>query len=143
MLSLCLSRACLGKMIVFKYKWLNKKAVFCRRDGDRHSGRLQGRRARCGWGLRWRYVSHGCFRAVEPKQRCVPTPYQICVKTAETSAIEGQLENRENGFETRRHSNSGRFRSNPAVFIPQRRENLGDQSRFKSLGLYTNVERSR
>jgi hypothetical protein len=28
-LSLCLSRACLGKMIVFIYKWL-KKAVFCR-----------------------------------------------------------------------------------------------------------------
>jgi len=27
--SLCLSRACLGKMIVFKYKWL-KNAVFRR-----------------------------------------------------------------------------------------------------------------
>jgi hypothetical protein len=30
--SLCLSRACLGKMIVFIYKWL-KKAVFCRLGG--------------------------------------------------------------------------------------------------------------
>jgi hypothetical protein len=29
---LCLSRACLGKMIVFIYKWL-KNAVFCRRSG--------------------------------------------------------------------------------------------------------------
>jgi hypothetical protein len=29
--SLYLSRACLGKMIVFMYKWL-KKAVFCRLD---------------------------------------------------------------------------------------------------------------
>ena len=32
--SLCLSRACLGKMIVFIYKWL-KNAVFRRRDAER------------------------------------------------------------------------------------------------------------
>jgi hypothetical protein len=31
-ISLCLSRACLGKMIVFKYKWL-KNAFFAGRGG--------------------------------------------------------------------------------------------------------------
>jgi hypothetical protein len=33
--SLCLSRACLGKMIVFIYKWL-QKAVFCTGNSDTH-----------------------------------------------------------------------------------------------------------
>jgi hypothetical protein len=37
---------------------------------------------------------------------------------------------------------SGRFGSNPP-FLSRSVESQGDQSRFKSLGLYTNVKRSR
>jgi len=52
--SLCLSRAGLGKMIVFIYKWL-KKAVFCRvseAQKQKNAARLEEAKA---------------FRAVDPK----------------------------------------------------------------------------
>jgi len=46
----------------------------------------------------------------------IPAPFNIGVKTAEIPADnQGQVENRKNGFETPRGSNSGRFGSDPAV----------------------------
>ena len=60
----------------------------------------------------------------------------ICsVKTAATFGYQGQLENHTKTVS--RHAEvqiSGRFGSNPAVFIPRSVEKRGDQSRFKSLG---------
>jgi hypothetical protein len=44
--SLCLSRACLGKMIVFKYKWHRKKTVFTHRALYRYLAAAAAKRRR-------------------------------------------------------------------------------------------------
>ena len=80
--SLGLSRACLGKKIVFMYKW-RKKYVFLTIDGERVPTVLV------------RAIAARCVAGVVPDAvpmpsgvlPDVPTPAIISVKTAETSAI--------------------------------------------------------
>ena len=73
---------------------------------------------------------------------CTYSVSHLC-KNSRNFGYQGQLENRKNSFETRRGSNFRPFWLESSQFVSRSVEKRGDQSRFKSLGLYINVTRSR
>ena len=84
-----------------------KTIILPRQARDKHrKNSKRERRFLIAWSPRWTARPTVC-RRLSPRLQ-VPAPANISVKTAETSATvqyQGQLENRKNGFETRRRSN--------------------------------------